>query len=79
MTRQAHATSCEILKALRSRWMTRDELRVELQQGYETVKGWVEEFVDQGICIKRSRALSEPVRGLPPAEYTISPEWGGSA
>lgn len=75
---RAARLSCELLKVMRSRWLTRSELEAELTLHEGTVARWVTEYETHGVLVGRPRPKASPhTTGRASIEYSLSPQWGG--
>lgn len=71
--------ACELLKATRGRWMTREAMALEVGCAQNTVSAWVDEFRRQGVLVTRQAPEKHGRRGYSPAEFTLAEDWGGMA
>lgn len=71
-------TVCELFKLLRVQWRTRTEVARDLGMSASTAANWVDELAANGMLLERQRSGST-VTGPAPAEFCLSPEWGGAA
>ncbi len=62
----------ELMKMLRGRWLSCDELRIGLGWDWITVRSWTFELEQQGMLVRRV-ASSRGGR----LEFTVSRAWGG--
>ncbi len=66
----------EFIKAFRGEWLTREEVRDDLEWSMVTVVYWVKEFVAQGVLegrIRRYRAGGDTGADL--YEFRLAPQW----
>lgn len=64
--------ACDILKVLRAKWVTRDELADEIGSNAPTCGYWLKAYETQGVAVSRLRGH---VRGRSATEYTLAPAW----
>ena len=70
----AAVTVCDLMKALRSEWLTVDGLVKSSGLSEQTTRKWVEELEAQGFIVARKPAGRRVAR-----EFTLSAYWGGVA
>lgn len=70
---------CEALKAMRSEWLTIDQVLVEARSTPNTTKVWLAELIAQGIVRSKLGTKPEGRGGPPPSLYAVTKEWGGVA
>jgi len=67
-------TVCDLMKALRSEWLTVEGLVKSSGLSEQTTRKWVEELEAQGFIVARKPAGVRMAR-----EFTLSAYWGGVA
>ena len=70
----AAALACEMFKAARSEWLTKEEFEERLGIHHKTVVKWVAEYVANGVFVQRKRMTG--IRGGVSYEFALAPEWG---
>lgn len=75
----AASRMCDLMKACRSKWLTRPELMAELGISRNAVQAWTDEMTSQGFLVSRERDRSLVSSGYPPMEFALSVQWGGTA
>lgn len=73
------ALACELVKVARDEWLTRAEIAERTGAHINTVGNWLPEFVANGIMVERPRTTARSSWLKRPAEYSLSPLWGGQA
>lgn len=71
----AASLACEMFKAARSEWLTKEEFESILGIHHKTVVKWVAEYVANGVFVQRKRMTG--IRGGVSYEFALAPEWGG--
>lgn len=75
MTRPCTASVfCELMKALRWRWMNPTQIDREGLVNDMTIRKWLPELEANGLVVSRARAGHGGGR-----EFTVAREWGGQA
>lgn len=70
-------TGCELLKALRGRWMTRNQIANEMECATQALLPWLTVMQEHGLVLQREA----PRQGWPDqtvTEYTLAPAWIGA-
>lgn len=73
------AAFCEALKAMRSNWLTIEQIRQEARSTPNTTRLWIAELVAQGVLHTRTGEKADDRNGFAPAVYAVTKEWGGVA
>lgn len=72
------ARMCDIFKACRSQRLTAKEIAEQVGAGMRTAYDWIDELIEQGFLV-RIQGEADGSRGCPPATFTLSRHWGGTA
>lgn len=73
----AASIACEMFKAVRCQWMSREEMAEHTGLHAATVRRWVDEYTAHGIFVSRTRPRDPDGSGRGPVEVALAPEWGG--
>jgi len=71
----AASLACEMFKAARSEWLTKEEFEERLGIHHKTVVKWVADYVANGVFVQRKRMTG--IRGGVSYEFALALEWGG--
>lgn len=69
----------DVLKTMRTEWLTMREIGIELRAHKNTAKVWVREAMAQGVLRSKLAEKQEGRIGPPPSLYAVTREWGGVA
>ncbi|MFT3819859.1 MAG: hypothetical protein QM750_19975 [Rubrivivax sp.] len=69
----------ELLKLLRSQWLTREQIRGELRCSDTTLRSWLDALHAQGLVSERPSEPSPRRLGPRPKVYALTKPWGGIA
>jgi len=72
------ATVCDLLKLLRTEWLSVGGLAEHMGMDVATASRWMREMADQGLLLKKTGERTTRT-GKPPTVYTLAPAWGGAA
>lgn len=71
---------CDLVKLLRSQWLSRPQIAKELGVHENTCRTWVAELTANGMLREmQAERRDQPGAGRTPMIYSLSPEWGGQA
>ena len=72
-------TRIEILKSLRSQWLTVEQMAFEFGAAVPCIRRWLRAAQANGVVASRLRQKPEGKNGVAPAEFAVTRDWGGVA